>query len=138
MRLWNPFARSHDPDRPAPGGIDGQRTDYVRWYPPDTPFHWGQGFNHAFTNVPAINGGRWINEFLPDKEFEVPAFVSTLGYLFPVASGTSGAFQAQLVGVTAKPPAGPLTAKVMDTHATALQQMPPANLSALAGGFARS
>jgi hypothetical protein len=134
----NPFARGHDPDRPAPGGIDGQRVDYVRWYPPDTPFLWGQGFNHAFTNVPAVNGGMWINQFLPDKEFEVPAYVTSLAYLFPVAGGTSGAFQAQLVGATAKPTTGPLTAQVMNAHGQALQAMQPASLDTLAGSFARS
>lgn len=138
MRTLNPFKRSHDPDEPRPGGIDGVRTDYVRWYPPDTPFRWGQGFNHAFTNVPAINGGRWINEFLPDKEYEVPAYVSQLGYLFPVAGGTSGAFQAQLVAGNPRQPVGTRTAQVMSAHANALQAMQPASLDALAGGFARS
>jgi hypothetical protein len=134
----NPFWRPHNPDRPAPGGIDGVRTDYVRWYPPDTPFHWGQGFNHPFTNVPAINGGRWINEFLPDKEYEVPAFISQLAYLFPVAGGTSGSFQAQLVGGNARPTTAQRTALLMDAHATALQQLAPAPLDSMAGGFARS
>lgn len=137
-RVRNPFARTHDPDRPLPGGIDGQRVDYERWYPPDTPFHWGQGFNHAFTNVPAINGGRWINQFLPDTNFEVPAFVTQLGYLFPVASGTSGAFQAQLVGGSARPVTGLPTVKALEAHARALQQLAPAGLDTLAGGWARS
>lgn len=140
MRVNNPFRPklTHDPDRPLPGGIDGQKVDYIRWYPPDTPFLWGQGFNHSFTNVPAINGGRWINQFLPDKEYEVPPFVSMQAYLFPVASGTSGSFQAQLVGGNPRPPTGQLTARVMDAHASALQAMQPAPLSAVAGSWGKT
>lgn len=136
--MRNPFRPRHDPDRPAPGGIDGRLVDYVRLYPPDTPFYWGQGFNHSLTNVPAINGGQWINQFLPDKEFLVPAGVTLQAYLFPVPSGTSGAFQAQLNGATARPGVGPLTAKIMDAHATALQGMQPAPLNDVAHSWARS
>lgn len=134
----NPFRRKHDPVEPRPGGIDGVRVDWVRWYPPDTPFRWGQGFQTVFSNVPAINGGRWLNQFLPDKEFEVPPAVSYGAYAFPAAAGSSGAFQAQLVGGNVRPATGITTARVMEAHAAALQRLRAAGLDVLAGGFARS
>ena len=136
MRVTNPFAKPHDPNRVAPGGIDGTRVDYVRWYPPDTPFHWGQGFNHALTNVPAINGGRWINEFLPDKNYETPFGVGLIAWMWPAAVGTDGRTQVQLGGGP-NPVAGPPVAIAMDAYAKA-QAKRPGSVADLAGGFARS
>lgn len=139
--MRNPFAKKHDPDRPAPGGIDGGPVDYVRWYPPDTPFRWGQGFPTPFTNVPAINGGRWPQErrfTIPDHHWEMPWGVEEIAYRWPGIVGTSGAWERQLVGSGApQHSAGAPVATAMDAYAQAQAQR-PADISVFAGSFARS
>lgn len=135
--MRNPFKRDgHDPERPAPGGIDGVPVDYVRWYPPDTPFLWGQGFEHAFTNVPAINGGRWINEFLPDSGWELPFGVLSISHMWPAIVGTDGVYQKQLNWGGSPGVAGPPMATVMEAFGKAQARI-AADISSLAGSFAR-
>lgn len=128
-----------DDSRPRPGGVEGDRTDWVRWYPPDTPFGWGQGFPTNFTNVPAIMGGRWPNEFLPDQHWMMPYGVEIATHMWPAAVGSDGRFQAQLNGAgTARPTAGVPVATIMFQHGQVLANLPAASLDALAGGFGRS
>lgn len=134
----NPFAQTHDDTAPRVGGVDGVATDWVRWYPPDTPFKWGQGFPVPYTGAAMNFGGRWLNQFLPDKEFEVPPEISYQAYAYPVAAGTSGAFQSQLGGAVAHPVTGRLTSTIMDAYGRAQQQAAPGPLEALAGSFWRS
>ena len=138
--LKNPFAREHDPDRPAPGGIDGQVVDYVRWYPPDTPFRWGQGFNHALTNVPAINGGRWPQDarfVIPDGHWQLPWGVDAVAYLWPATVGSDGRFQKQLDLAGTPATTGPPMATALNEFADAVSKRTAA-ITSLAGGFARS
>ena len=141
-RLRNPRLDEEamwDDSQPAPGGVEGQKVDWERWYPPDTPFKWGQGFPTNFTNVPAIMGGRWPNEFLPDQFWTMPYGVDLAAHMWPGAVGSDGRFQAQLNGNgTAKPTAGTPTATVMYQYGQALANLPAASLAALAGGFGRS
>ena len=119
------------------GGMDGQRTDYVRWYPPDTPFLWGQGFGMPFSNVAAINGGRWPQTFLPDPRYMFPYGMSQSGYMFPVVGGSSGGFQAQMVVGTPGQQMTAATAIMAEQHAAA-RATQPGSLMGLAGGFGRS
>jgi hypothetical protein len=140
-RARNPLAQEDTPwddTRPALGGVEGRRTDWIRWYPPDTPFGWGQGFPTVFSNVPAINGGRWINEFLPDAHWQMPYGVALETQMWPAAYGSDGRFQSQLSAGTPRPPTGVPVATVMFQHGQALSQLPAASLTQLAGGFGRS
>lgn len=136
----NPFIRKvvKPPDtKPLPGGVDGKPVDYVRWYPPDTPFHWGQGFpgpvgqlyfsqwindphGHAFfLNPPAVEGGR------VDPYFQ----------MFPAVSGLNYAGLQMNGGGTAQPPASLATAVTSAQRAQALADLPPASPDVAAFSF---
>jgi len=127
-----------DDTRPEPGGVEGQRVDWRRWYPPDTPFGWGQGFPTTFSNVPNLNGGMWNNQFLPDAEWQRPFGVALETQLWPAAFGSDGRFQEQLTAGTPRPPTTVAVSTVMFQHGEALSRMPAASLNDLAGGFGRS
>lgn len=123
----------HNSSRPAPGGPDGAVVDYTRWYPPDTPFGWGQNFPAPFTNIPGINGGQWRNQFLPSS-FWTPDPL----WLWPNVYGSDGSYQTQLMGGT---PAKPLTAQNAQTmHAmtSAQSRVSGPDITGIAGAFSRS
>jgi len=81
---------------PAPGGVMGRPVDYVRWYPPDTPYLWGQGFP-----TPQMMNyfSQWTKQFLPTTHFQNPPGVVTSSHMWPVGFGQSGDFQNQLNGM---------------------------------------
>lgn len=140
-RMRNPQVAEDAPwddTRPEPGGVEGGRTDWVRWYPPDTPFKWGQGFPTPFTNVPAASGGLYNNQFLPGSRWQMPFGVALATQLFPAAYGSDGRFQEQLSAGTPRPPVGVAVSTVMFQHGEALSKMPAASLADLAGGFGRA
>lgn len=110
----NPFIRPARDTDPRPAGLDGKPVDYVRWYPPDTPFLWGQAFGIPLNDVPRLNGGQWPNQPLPGSQWEVPFGVDEIAHMFPGAVGTAGQYQEQLLGMGTAGVAGPVQAEAMD------------------------
>ena len=142
MQLHKVVDREHgvpwDDTRPAPGGVEGVPTDYRRWYPPDTPFGWGQGFPVPFTNA-ANFGGRWPADgtWIPSSNYVYPYGVPLMSHLYPAAYGSDGRFQQQLLGVTPTP-TGEALSQLMIARGAAQASLPPAPMNNLAGAFARS
>lgn len=100
--------------RPEPGGVYGGPVDYVRWYPPDTPFLWGQGFPTPW----GLNYfSQWTQQFLPTTTYQLP--IGVTDQMFPHSFGRAGTFQTQLNGAVPVGTANSVTVDELNKHADA-------------------